>query len=139
MHLAYTMIHGVGTDIVAIERIDAAFARHGERLLDRLLSAIERAEFDRLRPAARAAWLAKRWAAKEAFGKALGTGVTPPFTLSAIATGHTASGRPCFALSSDLAAALRARGVGRVSLSLADEQAYAIAFVVMECADETDG
>ncbi len=132
------MIHGIGTDIVAVERIEAAFARHGERMLSRLLSSGERALFDALRPEARGRWLAKRWAAKEAFGKALGTGVAAPFTLGAIATGHTASGRPCFALSPALTAALRARGVGRVSLSLADEQAYAVAFVVMECRDECD-
>ncbi|MFN3629993.1 MAG: holo-ACP synthase [Casimicrobiaceae bacterium] len=132
------MIHGIGTDIVAIERIQAALARHGERLLERVLSASERRDFDRLQPEVAAAWLAKRWAAKEAFGKALGTGVTAPFTLAAISTAHSASGRPCFDLAPALSDVLRAHGVGRVSLSLADEQAYAIAFVVMECADDAD-
>lgn len=132
------MIYGIGTDIVAVARIEAALVRHGERMLERMLSPGERVMFDALRPEARGRWLAKRWAAKEAFGKALGTGVAAPLTLAAIATGHTASGRPCFALSPTLTATLRTRGVGRVSLSLADEQAYAIAFVVMECRDECD-
>lgn len=132
------MIHGIGSDIIAVERIEAALARHGERLPQRLLSSAERAAFDRLRPEARGRWLAKRWAAKEAFGKALGTGVVAPFTLPAIGTTSDRSGRPAFDLAPALTAALRARGVGRVSLSLSDEQAYAIAFVVMECRDDRD-
>ena len=77
------MIFGVGTDIVAIKRLGRLYGRHGERALEKLLAPAERAGFEKTTDPAR--FLAKRFAAKEAFSKALGTGVRPPATLTAIA------------------------------------------------------
>ena len=65
------MIHGIGTDIVAVSRLGEFYARHGERSLDKLLTLAEREEFARLPEAGQTRFLAKRFAAKEAFGKAL--------------------------------------------------------------------
>jgi holo-[acyl-carrier protein] synthase len=79
------MIAGIGTDIVAVARLASLYERHGERALARLLSPAECAEFADERDPAR--FLAKRFAAKEAFGKALGSGLVAP--------GHLAEHRGC--------------------------------------------
>lgn len=71
------MIYGVGTDLTDHQRIAAVWQRHGERFARRLLSAVEFAEF--LSHPQPVAFLAKRWAAKEAIGKATGLGVRAPF------------------------------------------------------------
>ena len=75
------MIHGIGTDIVAVARLRRMWERHGERVLEKLLAPREIDEF--AKAADKGRFLAKRFAAKEAFAKALGTGVRPPATLSA--------------------------------------------------------
>ncbi len=126
------MIHGIGCDLAAVARFAAAAQRHGQAFAQRILHPSEWEAFTRLPPAQQAPWLAKRWAAKEAFGKALGTGVRAPFTLSALAIGHDAQGRPEFALSAALQDELARHGVGRVHLSLSDEADYVLAYVVME-------
>lgn len=123
------MITGVGTDIVAVARLAAFHARHGQRAADRLLTARECAEFVAVRDAGR--FLAKRFAAKEAFGKALGTGLVAPATLLSIGVAHDALGRPVFEYAAPLAALLAQRGVV-AHLSISDERDYAIAFVIME-------
>src|SRR5690606_14995282 len=74
-----TMIHGIGTDLVQLRRMRAALERHGERFALRILAASEVEAWRAHRDPAR--FLAKRFAAKEAFGKALGTGVAVPATL----------------------------------------------------------
>ena len=89
------MIHGIGTDIVAVKRLQAMWERNGDRALARLLAPPEIDEFARSSDKGR--FLAKRFAAKEAFSKALGTGVRPPASLSAIAVQHDDLGKPVFA------------------------------------------
>lgn len=123
------MIAGVGTDIVAVERLATFYEQHGQRALDRLLSASERQEFGTGKQAGR--FLAKRFAAKEAFGKALGTGLRAPATLLSISVAHDALGRPFFEYAPGLARHLAELGL-RAHLSISDEKEYAIAFVVME-------
>jgi holo-[acyl-carrier protein] synthase len=123
------MIFGVGTDIVAIARLRQLFERHGERALEKLLAPLERADFDRAKDPAR--FLAKRFAAKEAFGKALGIGVATPATLPNIAVVHDALGKPAFSYAPELAAFLEQRGLS-AHLSISDEKDLALAFVVME-------
>ena len=86
------MIAGVGTDIAAVARLGQLYARHGARALEKLLAPGERADFARATDPAR--FLAKRFAAKEALGKALGIGVSKPATLPNIAVEHDALGRP---------------------------------------------
>ena len=123
------MIFGVGTDIAAVARLGQLYARHGERALNRLLAPAERADFARTHDAAR--FLAKRFAAKEAFGKALGIGVSTPATLGNIAVVHDALGKPAFACAPELASYLAERALV-AHLSISDEADYALAFVVME-------
>ena len=123
------MIAGVGTDIVAVARLGKLYERHGERALAKLLAPVEFADFEQARDPAR--FLAKRFAAKEAFGKALGIGVTPPATLPNIAVIHDALGKPAFEYAPKLVHFLAERGL-LAHLSISDEQDYALAFVVLE-------
>lgn len=123
------MIAGIGTDIVVITRLGALYERHGERALDKVLALAERADFEKTRDPAR--FLAKRFAAKEAFGKALGIGVATPATLPNIAVVHDELGKPAFAYAPELAKYLAERGLV-AHLSISDEKEYAMAFVVME-------
>jgi len=123
------MIFGVGTDIVAVARLAKLYQRHGERALDNLLAPAERADFEKAKDPAR--FLAKRFAAKEALGKALGIGVAAPATLTNSAVVHDALGKPAFAYSPTLAQHLAERGLV-AHLSISDEADFALAFVVLE-------
>lgn len=126
------MIHGIGTDIVTIARIERMIADHGERTAEKLLAP---AEMGRYREAARpAAWLAKRFAAKEALGKALGLGLRDPATLHNISVVSDGIGRPSFEYAPPLADWLKERRL-RAHLSLSDETDTAMAFVVVETED----
>lgn len=125
------MIVGIGTDLVAVARISDALERQGERFLKKLLSDAEQAEFRDVKSNT-AAWLAKRWAAKEAFGKAAGIGVSAPLTLSGIGVGHDEAGRPLLELSETVRSYLASKGVSRTHLSISDEREFAFAFVVFE-------
>jgi holo-[acyl-carrier protein] synthase len=127
------MIHGIGTDLVAVARIADLHARYGDRLARRILSQEEFAEYRRA--AAPDRFLAKRFAAKEALAKALGTGLRAPVTLGNISVRHDELGRPAYAVTPPLADWLRARGIGRLHLSLSDERGHALAFAIAE--DET--
>jgi len=123
------MIYGIGTDIVAVKRLQQMWERHGDRALSRLLAPQEIDEF--ARAASKGRFLAKRFAAKEAFSKALGTGVRPPAVLSAIAVDHDELGKPMLAFCGELAELIEYRGL-KAHLSLSDEADYAIAYVILE-------
>ncbi|MBI5920115.1 MAG: holo-ACP synthase [Betaproteobacteria bacterium] len=123
------MIFGIGTDIVRVARLAEMYARHGERALDKILAASERQAC--LASIAPERFLAKRFAAKEAFGKALGTGVRAPALLPSIAVAHDAFGKPVFEFAPDLATHLSKLGLV-AHLSLSDEQDSAVAFVILE-------
>lgn len=123
------MIHGIGTDIVAVKRLQRMWERHGQRIVEKLLAPQEVAEF--ARAGAKGRFLAKRFAAKEAFCKALGTGVRPPAVLTAIAIGHDELGKPLLAFRGQLAELIENQGF-TVHLSLSDEAEYAIACVLLE-------
>ena len=123
------MIAGIGTDIVAVARLGDLYARHGERALEKLLAPGERADFDLVKNPAR--FLAKRFAAKEAFGKALGIGVASPASMPNICVTHDDLGKPMFSFAPDLASYLADRGL-TAQLSISDEADYAVAFVVLE-------
>lgn len=125
------MIAGIGTDIVAVDRLGRLYERHGARALEKLLAPSEFAEFSRANDSAR--FLAKRFAAKEALGKALGIGVAAPATLPSIAVTHDELGKPAFGYAPPLARYLAERGL-TAHLSISDEAAYALAFVVLESA-----
>jgi holo-[acyl-carrier protein] synthase len=128
------VIHGVGTDIVAIARIERMLKEHGERTAAKLLAPSEMEQYCQTsRPAA---WLAKRFAAKEALGKALGLGLRDPATLHNIAVLSDSLGRPSFELAPPLADWMKARKL-RAHLSLSDETDTALAFVVVETEDRS--
>jgi len=123
------MIHGIGTDIVKVERVRQSLERHGERFAMRILAESERAAWQASSDQARL--LAKRFAAKEAFGKALGTGVAVPATLHAVAVDHDALGKPLFRYGEQLARHMDEHGLS-AHLSLSDEAEYVVAFAVIE-------
>lgn len=124
------MIHGIGTDLVRIERLADLHSRYGERLARRLLAAEEMADYRASQSPER--FLAKRFAAKEALAKSLGTGLRAPVSLGNIAIRHDALGRPVFAAMPPLAAWLEARGMIRLHLSLSDERDHVLAFAIAE-------
>lgn len=123
------MIYGIGTDIVAVARLRGMWERHGDKARDRLLAPDEMADFSQAVDKGR--FLAKRFAAKEAFSKALGTGVRPPAILSAIAVGHDELGKPALVFHGQLAELIENRQL-RAHLSISDEADYAIAYVILE-------
>lgn len=134
------MILGVGVDLVAIDRVARLWGRYGARLAARLLSPAEQAEL-RAHPAftdpARrdpfaARLLAKRFAAKEAFAKAWGSGIGAALSFHDLTVAHRASGEPYWVFSGRFAAAWQQRGAERAHLSLSDEVAHVVAFVVIE-------
>ena len=128
------MIVGIGTDIVSIARIRETYTRQGVAFARQLLSDSELAEFAAVNLPG--PWLAKRWAAKEAFGKAAGTGILVPLTLSGISVAHDGLGRPFFELAPAVQAYLHTKGVIQTHLSISDEREHAIAFVVFEAEPE---
>lgn len=142
------MIVGVGTDLVRIDRIDALEARWGERLARRVLGPAELAEYRRrhAQPSQRAGggakaaargrdravrYLAKRFAAKEAFSKAIGLGLRDPMTLLSLEILNDPRGRPVAYPRKALAGWLAERG-WRAHVSISDEIDAALAFVVVE-------
>ncbi|WP_127477197.1 holo-ACP synthase [Sulfurivermis fontis] len=123
------MIYGIGTDIVAVARMGRALQRHGARFAERILGAAELADFQVAVHPAR--FLAKRFAAKEAASKALGTGFSQGLSLHDICVAHDAAGKPMLHFSGRALDLLEARGIGEHFLSLADEHDYAIAYVTL--------
>ena len=126
------MIYGIGTDIVEVSRIEESLARFGDAFAQRILTEQEWLSFQRSKTQAR--FLAKRFAAKEAFAKALGTGLREPATFQNIGVVHDDLGKPILALSEALQRFLDDKGIVRQHLSISDEKALAAAFVVLESA-----
>jgi len=125
------VIYGVGTDVVEISRIQAALARHGERFARRILCAPELARFQSHRLPAN--YLAKRFAAKEAFTKALGTGIKSPANWHGVWVRNLASGKPVLEFSDALQRFLKTNSVTSAHVSLSDEKGVAFATVILEC------
>lgn len=123
------MIYGIGTDIVAIKRLQAFWERHGDKARERLLAPQEYAAFEAASDKGR--FLAKRFAAKEAFSKALGTGIRAPVTLNAIAITHDDLGKPGITCCGELEKLLKIQRLS-AQLSISDEADYAVAFVILE-------
>ncbi len=137
------MIYGIGTDIVIIARIERLIERWGDRFPRRVLGPDELVEYQRRLgrgghgPAYAARYLAKRFAAKEAFSKAIGLGLRGPMTLLSLQTLNVKGGKPVLRPRKELVNWLAERNlVGHVSLS--DEVDSAVAFVVVEVRDPTD-
>lgn len=125
------MIYGVGNDVVEIGRIEKALERFGERFARRILCESELRRFSGHRKPA--AYLAKRFAAKEAFTKALGTGIRAPANWHGVWVKNLPSGKPVLEYSAALRSLLDKRGVTGAHLSLSDEREMAFATVILEC------
>ena len=124
------MIFGIGTDIVEYARIEAMWAKFGVRLAERLLSDSELPEFQAHAHPAR--FLAKRFAAKEALAKAVGSGLRHPVSLSRISVAHDGLGKPVLQFDETLRTYLAQLGVCGHHLSISDERNMIVAFVVLE-------
>jgi holo-[acyl-carrier protein] synthase len=126
------VIFGIGTDVVEIDRIRKALERWGERFAERILSPTELKRFRAHRQPAN--YLAKRFAAKEAFTKALGTGIKAPANWHGVWVVNQPSGKPELQFSEPLIKLLSSYAITRSHLSLADERGVAVATVILECA-----
>lgn len=121
---------GIGTDLVQIERVRRALERHGERFAERVLT-----------PGEMARWrahgdpgghLARRWAVKEAAAKALGTGIGAALAFHDLTVERTSAGAPVLQVAGRGAETARILGVARWHVSISDDGAYALAFVMAE-------
>ena len=124
------MIVGIGTDVCSIARIQQSLDRFGERLVKRILTPAERPRCTRVKD--KAGHLAKRFAAKEAFAKAIGTGIHAPFTWQSITVTRNARGKPGIEPGAAMAKHLKKIGVTDAHISLTDDGDVAMAFVVLE-------
>ena len=124
------MIYGIGTDIVEVSRIEDSLARFGDAFAQRILNEREWLAYSQSQTQAR--FLAKRFAAKEAFAKALGTGLRAPATFQNIEVVHDDLGKPMLNLAPELQALLDKQSIRHAHLSVSDEKALAAAFVVLE-------
>ena len=125
------MIYGVGTDIVEVARIEKALERFGEKFAKRILCEPELKRFQGHRQ--KANYLAKRFAAKEAFTKALGTGIRAPANWHGVWVANLPSGKPVLHFTNDLKELLKTKNVSNAHLSLSDERGIAFATVILEC------
>lgn len=133
-------IAGIGLDIIRVERIQAAYDRFGDKFLRRILGPQEIDVFHRRfnrDPRRGVRFLATRFAAKEAFSKAIGLGMHMPMAWSRMQTLNAPGGRPVVKLSDPLASWYASR-FGTAHVSVTDESDMVAAFVVVETADSAD-
>jgi holo-[acyl-carrier protein] synthase len=123
------MIKGIGTDIVALQRIEQVLQRQGDRFAQRILTEKEWQEFQVATQPARL--LAKRFAAKEAAAKALGTGIGRGISWQDFQVDHDEQGAPLLIVQGGAQQRLTVLGANQCLLSLSDEEQYAVAFVVL--------
>lgn len=124
------MIFGIGTDIVRVARMRADLERFGERFAERILTPAELEEYRS--NANKANFLARRFAAKEAAAKALGTGFSNGVHWREIEVRHDGQGKPLLGFRGQTLRYVEARGIRIFHISLADEQDHAVAFVTLE-------
>jgi holo-[acyl-carrier protein] synthase len=129
------VIVGLGSDLCSIERIQSSLDRFGERFLNRVFTDVERAKAAH-RPFTAAGTLAKRFAAKEAFSKAVGTGFKRGVFMKDIGVVNRPSGAPTLQLTGGARARLDALTPAghamRVHLTMTDDHPWAQAFVILE-------
>ena len=124
------MIIGIGTDIMQIERMQESLQQRGEAWARRLLTDPELAEYEKR--GNKPAYLAKRFAAKEAAAKALGTGFADGITWKQMHVLNDAKGAPVMTFTDKALERAQALGVTHIHLSISDEKHYAVAFVILE-------
>ena len=124
------MIVGLGTDIAEIERIEKALNRSGDAFAQRILTESEFEVFTNLKQKGR--YLAKRFAAKEAASKALGTGIAHGVSFQDFEISNDENGKPVLTLSGKAQQIAQASSVRSVHLTISDERHYAVATVILE-------
>ncbi len=128
------MILGIGSDIIDIRRIEKTIEKHGQRFIDRIYTEVEKRKSEKR--AQRIPSYAKRFAAKEACSKALGTGLSNGVFWRDMGVVNLPSGKPTMTLSNGAAAQLaRMVPAGKtavVHLTMTDEYPYAQAYVIIE-------
>lgn len=130
-------LFGIGTDIVSIARIGRIYERHPRRLPQRILSPFEQDELSRApNPTA---FLAKRFAVKEAAVKALGTGFRDGITFADFSISHGNKGQPRLQCTGQARVIMEALAITSSHVSISDEIEYAVAFVVLERFDNNQG
>ncbi len=133
------MIIGLGSDLCNIERIARSLERFGERLIARVFTDVERAKAER-RPFTRAGTYAKRFAAKEAFSKAVGTGFKRGVFMKDIGVVNLGSGQPTLALTGGAKERLDALTppghAAHVHLTMTDDHPFALAVVIITALPE---
>jgi holo-[acyl-carrier protein] synthase len=130
------VIRGIGVDVVNVQRVQQVHERHGDQFARRILHPEEMARFQDCAQPAR--FLAKAFAVKEAFVKALGTGFRG-IAHDEIGAGRDDLGRPYLVFSERLTQRLQHEGVAATHVSISDERDLVCAFVVLECAGEAPG
>ncbi len=126
------MIIGIGSDIVDIRRVEKAAANHPQRFAQKLLSEQELTQWEQLPEHKSINYLVKRWAAKEAFGKACGTGIRAPVLFPNITLSRDEWGKPTIEACATLQQWLKQKNISSIHLTLSDEPPYCVAFVVLE-------
>lgn len=125
-----SMIYGVGTDIINIDRVANILLKNRDGFVQRVLSEHEQALFANKSDSA--SYCAKRFAAKEAFAKALGTGIGKIVSFQDLTIRNNEQGKPYFIASEKLRLYLVNKGIKQAHLSLSDDKFNAVSFVVLE-------
>ena len=128
------MIYGLGTDIVNIDRVKRILSKNRDGFVKRVLSEHEQALF--ANKADSTAYFAKRFAAKEAFAKALGTGIGRVVGFQDLTVRNNENGKPHFIPSEKLRLYLLEKGINQAHLSISDESQNAVAFVILESSNK---
>jgi holo-[acyl-carrier protein] synthase len=124
------VIYGIGIDVVEPHRIARLLEKYGERFAHRVLTAREWPGYEKT--AKPVLFVANRFAAKEAFSKAMGTGFRYPVTLQCISVVQNRAGKPGFEFHPNLATLVQSRGIVGSHLTISDEKSLACACVVLE-------
>jgi holo-[acyl-carrier protein] synthase len=124
------MIYGIGIDVIQPHRVARLLEKYGDRFVQRVLTPLERPRYERTRQ--QVLFLANRFAAKEAFSKAMGTGFRYPVTLQCISVIQNSAGKPSLAFNEPLEALVNSRGINGHHLTISDESNLACACVVLE-------
>lgn len=124
------MIYGIGIDVIEPARVERLLVKYGERFARRVLTQVEWPGYQKtVRPVL---FLANRFAAKEAFSKAMGTGFRYPVTLQCISVVQNRAGKPGFTFHPRLDELVRSHGITGHHLTISDEKSLACACVVLE-------
>lgn len=124
------MIYGIGTDVVEVKRIKGSIEKFGDAIAKKILNNAEYSIYSKTK--VKENFLAKRFAAKEAFAKALGTGFRGMVTLKSIEVTNNSLGKPSIKMTAGLQNLVDSLDIKSCYLSISDEKNIAVAFVVLE-------